>query len=142
MLFDTPNHVVVLSHEVVTGTDVPSVQAWVGDDPGRMSIFIEAYQPRHNLSPDKRMVTAVADLRRGLVGSKVLSNTGVKRVVPPQLMTLLGVWNWPQSTHHQDLRSAARIALLGMMKDGQLNTVLSAVVRDHLAGRTWAVESV
>ena len=43
-------------------------------------------------------------------------------------------------THHQDLRSAARIALLGMLRDEQMNRLLADVVRDHLAGETWTIQ--
>lgn len=137
LVFDQLHQAIELSHLVVDGLDIPAVQAWVQD---REHVFIEGYRPRHNLSSDQRMVAGVADMRRGIPGSTVLNNTGVVRVVPMQLMQLLGTWDWPQSTHHQDLRSAARIALLGMMKDPHLNGVLSATVKDHLAGQTWKVE--
>lgn len=143
MLFDYHRQTIRLSHEVVKGLDIEGVSDWVNDYPGpslpQPHVFIEGYRPRHNLSSDTRMVAAVADMKRALPNSLVLNNTGVIRVVPTQLMQLLGVWDWPQSTHHQDLRSAARIALLGMMKNTRLNPVLSATVRDHLAGRTWEV---
>jgi hypothetical protein len=140
MVFLLDRQIIRLMHEVVTGLDSAAVAAWVKDSyPPAPHVFIEAYRPRHNLSPDTRMVAGVAELKQALPGSIALPNTGVTRVVPTQLMALLGVWDWPQSTHHQDLRSAARIALLGMMKDATLNRVLSATVRDHLAGRTWEV---
>ena len=140
MLFDADKRSVTVEHEVINGVDVVAVQAWVGDDPGRLHIYIEDYRPRHNLAPDQRMVSAVAGLKHGLPGSHVLPNTGVKKVVPPHLMRLLEVHDWPQATHHQDLRSAARIALLGMMKDPSLNPLLATTVKDHLAGNTWKVE--
>lgn len=138
MVFDQLKQTVTLDHNVVDGLDVAAVAAWAGD---RSHVFIEGYRPRHNLNSDTRMVAGVADMKRGIPGSHVLNNTGVKVVVPAKLMQLLGVWDWDQSTHHQDLRSAARIALLGMMKNTSLNRLLSATVRDHLAGRTWQVVS-
>jgi hypothetical protein len=141
MVFDIGSQQISLSYAVIKGLDVVSVEQWVSGTVGlaRPAVFIEGYRPRHNLSSDTRMVAGVADMKKGIAGSLVLNNTGVTRVVPATLMQLFGVWDWPQSTHHQDLRSAARIALLGMMKDPQLNKVLSVIVGDHLAGRTWEV---
>jgi hypothetical protein len=54
-------------------------------------------------------------------------------------MELLGVWKFHTVTNHQDLRSAARIALYGMVKSETLNKVLYSVVDDHLVGRAWRV---
>lgn len=103
--------------------------------------FIEGYRPRSNLGTDKRMVEAVQAIRQA-TGFKVLLNTGVKKVVKQPLMDLLGVWKFSTPTHHDDLRSAARIALLGMLKDDGLNALVTDVVRSHLAGRTWRVHSI
>lgn len=136
MVFNQPKQSITLTHAVIDGLDSQEVHAWVG---AATDVFIEAYRPRHNLSSDQRMVAGVAELKRRIPAALVLPNLGITRVVPMQLMALIGVWDWPQSTHHQDLRSAARIALLGMMKNPGLNQVLSATVRDHLAGRTWEV---
>jgi hypothetical protein len=69
----------------------------------------------------------------------VVLNTGVKKIVKRPLMELLGVWSFATGTHHQDLRSAARIALYGMLKHEPLNRLLSDVVRDHLRGEDWDV---
>ena len=144
MLFDTQRRTISVGSTAVDGLTLEDVTAWVNSDLGYPApvVFIEGYRPRHNLAPDQRMVAAVADLKTRLPHAQVLNNTGVKRVVPPQLMTLLGVWDWDLTTHHQDLRSAARIALLGMMKSSSLNAVLSATVRDHLAGCTWEVKQL
>jgi hypothetical protein len=84
------------------------------------------------------MLAAVADMRRETRGT-VLNNTGVKKVVRQPLMELLGVWKFSTTTHHQDLRSAARIALLGMLKHQELNRLLTEVVKDNLEGRGWRV---
>ena len=78
---------------------------------------------------------------RGLKGSTVLPNMGVKKVVRRPLMELLGAWKFSTVTHHQDLRSAARIALLGMLKDPHMNRLLFDVVLDHIEGRTWRVHT-
>lgn len=141
LLFKPGSRVIQLDHAVINGTDIDRIVDWVHMlGLPRPSVFIEDYRPRHNLAPDQTMVNAVGRLRRELVNAQALPNTGVKRVIPAELMRVLDVYDWPQSTHHQDLRSAARIALLGMVKDPDLNRVLSATVRDHLAGNAWKVE--
>ena len=85
-----------------------------------------------------RMVQANADFKRDL-GGFLLRNTGVKKVVTQELMELCHCWKFPSKTHHQDLRSAARIALLGMMLDDTLNKVLYTYATDNVDGRTWNV---
>lgn len=124
-----------VEHEVHDG---PTAQLQVGmaDD---VRVFIEAYRPRSNFGTDDRMVRAVSDLHNQIKGSKVLQNTGVKKVVRRPLMEALECWTFSTPTHHQDLRSAARIGLLGMMKDEQLNTLLADFVRDLVSGSPWRV---
>lgn len=126
----------VYSH-VIDGPDVQAVKDVL--DPGAV-VFIEGYRARSNFSTDQRMVSAVSDFRKGL-GGTVLQNMGVKKVVKSPLMELLDVWNFNTPTHHQDLRSAARIALLGMLKDDILNKLLTDIVADHLSGEAWDVHS-
>jgi len=87
-----------------------------------------------------QMVTAVQRMRKEVAGVLLL-NTGVKKVVRRQLMELVGVWSFPTVTHHQDLRSAARIGLLGMLKHAVMNQLLADVVADHLKGMTWQVKT-
>jgi hypothetical protein len=105
-------------------------------------MFIEAYRPRSHFAEDKRMGDLIREFKRLFPKANVLDNTGVKKVVRPELLRLLGLWKFSTVTHHQDLRSAARIAVLGMLKDPDLNLVVSNVVRDHLAGRTWDVRQL
>ena len=63
------------------------------------------------------MIRAEQDLRRVMPDARFLPNMGIKRVITQDLMELLEVWSFTTATHHQDLRAAARIALLGMVKD-------------------------
>jgi hypothetical protein len=131
-------HITISSHAVVgcKADEVQRIVTHAGLKPD--AIFIEGYRPRSNLNSDKRMVEGVAEIRKATKGT-VLLNTGVKKVVKKSLMELLGVWSFSTVTNHQDLRSAARIALLGMLKDEQMNRLLSDIVRDHLEGRDWHV---
>ena len=135
MQFSVARKAIEVTHTAVDGPDPAAVEAWIGTP---TAVFIEGYRPRSNLSTDQRMVTAVSKFREEL-GGTVLLNTGVKKVVRQPLMELLHVWSFPTVTHHQDLRSAARIGLLGMLKDDHLNHLLTQVVTAHLDGNPWNV---
>jgi hypothetical protein len=73
-----------------------------------------------------------AALRRSLPGVEILDNTGVKKVVTKPLMQLLNCWDFPTVTHHQDIRSAARIALYGGLKNTEINSYLTQIVMKQL----------
>ena len=100
-------------------------------------IFIEAYKPRNVLNSDAQMGKLVNDIKRVLPGSETLLNMGVKKLVTQPMMEALDVWRFPQSTHHQDLRSAARIAILGMLKQAETNQIVYRFVVDYLNNRPW-----
>lgn len=104
-------------------------------------IYIEGYRPRSHFSTDSRMAALCRDLKVTL-DAPLLLNTGVKAVVKRPLMELLGVWSFTTITHHQDLRSAARILLLGMLKRVDTNALLTEVVRSHLRGEDWAIINI
>jgi hypothetical protein len=89
---------------------------------------------------DEQMMLANTEFKRALEG-QLLRNNGVKQVVSPELMKLAGVWSFSSRTHHQDLRSAARIALLGMMLEPALNQVLYTYTTDNIDGRKWDVRT-
>ena len=141
MVFKPNFNTIEVGHTVYPGVDFIGLQDWIYQ-PGSMHnpiIFVEKYTPRMKLNSDVRMVQAEQDLRRAFPDAQFLPNMGIKRVIPQTLMEVFGVWSWPTVTHHQDLRSAARIALLGMVKEPRLNRILADVVRDHLEGRAWRV---
>lgn len=138
ILIDTSARRITVLDRVVLGPKANEVADAIALAGAKPKIFIEAYRPRSNLNSDERMVNAV-NLIRIATGGTVLNNTGVKAVVKKSLMELLGVWSFSTKTHHQDLRSAARIALLGMLKDEDMNRLLSDIVADHLKGSDWHV---
>lgn len=141
--FVPEDQAVHVQHEAVAGPDATAVQKWI--DWGAQlpvgtpaHVFIEGYRPRSHFDSDAEMTRAVLEIKKA-TGGAVLFNTGVKKVVKQPLMELLGCWKFGTVTHHQDLRSAARIGLLGMLKSEPLNRVLTQVVQDHLSGATWHV---
>lgn len=118
-----------VEHEVFVAQDRHRIDEWVARFP-RAAVFVEAYRPRGNIyGTDAPMRELMTQMRQLLPDAKVVDNTGVKQVVSRELMQLLGVWQFPVTTHHQDLRSAARIGLYGALKDAELNRVLF----DHVA---------
>lgn len=143
MVFKPNLKTLIIEHTVLPGTDFSGLVDWIYQ-PGRSrpTVFVEKYRPRLKLDSDVRMVQAEQELRRALPDAQFLQNMGVKRVIPQTLMEVFGVWSWPTVTHHQDLRSAARIALLGMVKEPRLNAVIADVVRDLLEGKPWRVAHV
>jgi hypothetical protein len=134
LLMDTWKKECLARYEVVDGLDPHAVVAWV---PAQATCFVEKYIPRQRMSSDSRMLEMDRDLSRMLLAPVMLGNTGAHRIVTQQLMEMLGLWKWPLRTHHQDLRAAARIALLGMMKSPELNPVLSVMVEDGLDKVPW-----
>ena len=105
--------------------------------PANRHVFVEAYRPRSNFSTDHRMTELQAELKAELLSAKFINNTGVKKVITAELMSALSVWHFQQRTNHQDLRSAARIALYGMVKDDELNEILADFISDYLNGKMW-----
>jgi hypothetical protein len=143
LMFGSRSRQLEIQHTVVNGPDAPAVAGWIqGLAHPKGQVYVEAYRTRQNLNSDQRMMQAEVELRAALRGARFLPNMGIKRVITADLLRLLEVWRFPTATHHHDLRAAARIALLGMVKDGETNTVLATVVRDHLDGTPWSVTHV
>ena len=144
LVFVPDDEEIVVEHEAVVGPNAYAAGQWIRrNNLGRgvlpqPFIWIEGYKPRSHYGTDHRMHSAVQDFKRETNGT-VLLNTGVKKVVKQPLMEVLGCWKFSTTTHHQDLRSAARIALLGMLKHEGLNKLLAEVVKAHLEGRAWRV---
>lgn len=113
----------IVSSEAFAGGDADGPAVWASAFGGQ--VFIESYRPRGKVyGTDTQMRELLSKFRVALPQATVLDNTGVKQVIRQPLMELFGVWSFAQKTHHQDLRSAARIALYGAVKDEALNRVL------------------
>lgn len=122
--------------KTVTG-HADQVKQWLRTRVDHM--FIESYRPRGNTyGTDEPMRRLLAEFRTTFPKATVLDNTGVKKVVRPPLLKVLGLHKFP-TTHHQDLQAAARILVYGMLKDDELNALLTQVVSDHVDGRPWPV---
>jgi hypothetical protein len=142
MDFDSEVRTIVVSHEVVDGLDEQEVADWfaTGVRGTPKTGFVEGYRPRANLSPDREMQAGVTRMCDA-TGFKSLDNMGAKAVITPGVMQALGVWSWRTSTHHQDLRSAARIALFGFVKTPEGNRLIADIIRDHLNHKPWDIQA-
>lgn len=120
-------------HTAIVGCDVQDIRAYLKqyalDGPLPWTyLFVEAYRPRSHFDTDARMGAAVNDIKRMGDNIYALDNTGVKNVVSRALLELLNSWNFSTKSNHQDVRSAARIAILGMLKNETLNKMLAQIV--------------
>ena len=97
----------------------------------KSNIIVEEYRPKSHFSTDTKMVEGQAMLKLRLPSAKIINNSGVKSIVTKELLQLLDLYDWP-TTHHNDLRSAARIALLAMLRDERANNRLAKFVETAL----------
>lgn len=107
---------------------------------GLAGVFVEKYNPRPGMPTNSKMVELEHAIRSAIPFAKFINNMGIKQIITRELMELFGVWHFTQVTHHQDLRSAARIALYGAVKDDQLNEVIADVVHAKLYGKSWPID--
>lgn len=101
-------------------------------------VFIEGYRSRSNFTTDRPMQEQIVEFKthygRISNNTKVLDNMGIHNVVRPKLFRLMGGYDLDndRKTHHSDIQSAAKIALFGMIKDQELNMLLSEIVENAI----------
>lgn len=133
---------------VVAGDDDPDTVvhealAYAADHtPDRAdAVFVEAYTERGtSYGTNPKMRALMQSFRRIWPTAQQLDNMGVKKVVRPKLLEILGIRKFRTTTHHQDLEAAARILVFGMLKDEELNSLVADVVLAHIAGEPWEVQ--
>ena len=139
-----PNiRLIFVNHTVIVGCDVQDIQAYLrqyamGGPLPWTYLFVEAYRPRSHFDTDARMGAAVNDIKRMGTNIYALDNSGVKNVVSRALLELLNSWSFSTKSNHQDVRSAARIAILGMLKNEHLNRLLADIVVSNNTDRAYA----
>lgn len=141
--FDSYDQRVAIRSHLVSGLNVKEISAmhryWAPLTEVPYQAVIEGYRTRSNFNQDARMIKGVGEIKNSIPSSKVLDNMGIKKIVTQPLMELLKVWKFNQISHHQDLRSAARIALLWAFKDPLGNQLVADFLRDYLEGDPWDV---
>lgn len=101
--------------------------------------WIEDYRSRGNLRSDSDMIAAVRTLTTWIPNSVRINNMGVKKVITRNMLELLNLWSFKTPTHHQDLRSAARILLFGMAQSA--NEDLFELV-DSMINQSWTTPHI
>ena len=128
-----PNNLPKVEAIVVDGADAAGIAAAVQQINKKEDhfVFVEKYQDRvKGFKQDSKMRKLETELMGLLLSTgtdqqvSLVNNTGVKKLVPQRTMEALGCWTFSQKTHHQDLRSAARIALLGAARTPSLSRAL------------------
>lgn len=137
---------VILKHTAIEGCKVEDIHAFLALLLDMSTarpwtyVFVEAYRPRSHFDTDARMGAAVNEIKK--MGPEVyaLDNSGVKNVVSRAMLELLNSWSFSTKSNHQDVRSAARIAILGMLKNETLNNLLAQVVLSKIEGDSpWVI---
>lgn len=137
---DDTAYQVDISHQVIVGHDPEVVSDAVA---GTDYVWIEKYRPRSHFQHDATMAKAVSEIHKAIPKSKVLDNTGIKSIVTDRLLDLLQMRRWATPSHHDDVLSAARILLLGMMKNPEYNKMLADIVSSRLDSENiWSIRKL
>lgn len=146
IMLDINARAIEVNFAVITGVDVSKVMHWINQQRMPDAVFVEDYTPSNYAREDKMMSEALGRLKYELPPRmdpivKYVDNAGVNTLVPVEVQKLFGVHRFPVTTHHNDLNSAGKVALLGMSQDkgGVLRGLASTVVRDALIGQPWVV---
>lgn len=140
---DPEHETVDVRHAVVSGSltdQLKIIVALLSMLDADSHVFIEAFRERGNMySQDTQMRAMLTELKRLVPRASVIDNTGVKKIITPHVASAFGVVRFATKTHHQDLESAARIALYGAVKDERLNRLVFKVVEPCSRGQGWTV---
>lgn len=148
LLFNEGDRTVDVHYAVINGVEVVEVRAWIEDMVKPAAIFIEDYNPGNFGRVSKRMSEALGRLKAEFPPAdspyivKYVDNAGVNTLIPAAVQRIFFGKGFVVPTHHDDLRSAGKIALLGMLQDKSqhdLRSLLSWVVQSELSGRPWTV---
>ena len=123
MIIHTDKRMVLIEPSVYVGIPADTIRTnFNGED----TVFVEAYRQRSHFSEDTEMLEGIRELMSKLPKkSKLLDNSGVKKIITEEMLHVLNLRKFPgAASNHQDVKSAARIMLLGMAKDPELNPIL------------------
>ena len=128
-----------------------AVKAEWGQEKTMDAVAIEGYRPRGHYQGDSNMMQAIKHLQTQIPGSSQVPNMGVKKVITNDTLKLLRLWNFQPKTHHQDLRSAARIGMFhcAQVPSGSewlydiIKSVYKSTIFDkHLTNNRWLFQEI
>lgn len=80
-------------------------------------VIIEQFEARDNdRAKDNSVLETIACIQLCYPKAILQRNAGYKSDVPDQLLKALGLWQFNDKSHHQDLRAAARLGLFWAMR--------------------------
>lgn len=126
----TGAQIMYIQHRVLAGIDgraIEDVIAEFTEEATRALTFVEKYRPRSNFNLDKEMIAGERTIKDHLPYARFINTTGIKTVVKPELLRRLQLDKFKTPTHHGDLVSAARILLLGALKEDDINERLATI---------------
>lgn len=139
--FDQSSRTISTVYTVVNGLAVNEVLDWLRTLPPVGIVYIEDYKPRSHFDTDSKMMAGVHKLHLAIPKSILKDNAGVEKIVKPALLELVGAHNFLVRTNHQDLQSAARVLLLGMLGNPDQREILNRLLEDTMLGVFWKVEA-
>lgn len=84
----------------------------IGKTLGADVVVVEKYEARDNdKSKDNSVQETIDYIQRCFPEAILQRNAGYKSDIPDQLLKALCLWKFDKKSHHQDLRSAARLGL-------------------------------
>lgn len=116
-----------VTYEALPGSDLESIQEYCShyayDDFGLEHVYVEKYRDRGTTFRTHGAMRQLEVLiKRTIPKVELIDNTGIKNIVTTEMLKLLGMWDFSDKrTHHQDIRSAARIMLYGALEVEDLN---------------------
>jgi len=90
---------------------------------------VEDYIPRTGLPEDQAMSTIVALMEERKLAR--LNNAGIDQIVTTDMLKLLDAHNFSARSHHQDVRQAAKLCVLALLKNDRHNRMLAGIVADR-----------
>lgn len=123
----------------VKETFLSELKEYLDKYPGAIR-FVEGFRPRgRNPLQDQKMTMLVQTIRRRIHG-EVIDNTGIKKIVTEPMLELFNMKRFP-GTNHADIKSAARVALAGAIKNKEHNILIADFIRDYVEGHPWSQDS-
>ena len=133
---DSIQKILKVTATAIDGADVAAVSDAIKYH-DHISVFIERYEDRGTVFGTHAEMRAMEhELKLAMPKAKLLSNTGIKKVVTDEMLDEFGLLHLA-TTNHRDLQAAARIGLLGALRVPAMNSVIYGFLIDQVRGETW-----
>ncbi|TXJ06570.1 MAG: hypothetical protein E6Q27_03520 [Aeromicrobium sp.] len=138
---DEDKRLATIDYTVIEQSDPVAVKEWLGqrelDD-----VYIENCDPHGQIKDDDPLLKILVAIQEELPTARLLDIVGAESIVKDSTLKKMGTWTFEHNPHVQDLRSAARTALLGVMNDRthtRYITVFNSFLAAAVMGTDWDV---